>query len=269
MAALVLTGAVAQADTPQPGAPTRVVSMNVCTDQLALLLAAPAQLVSVSALSHDPRSSAYAARAQAVPANSGAAEEVVLLNPDLVLAGTFSTQASVSMLERLGYRVERFAPITSLGDARANITRMGTLLGQEAEAAQLLAAFDTRLAALSQHSGPKPRTALYYALGSTAGRDSLPGQILARAGMDNIIDAPEGRALPLEELILADPDLILVGRPYGGHARATELLSHPALRHTGTLRLIENGANWTCETPALLDAIAELVALRTDWQAGQ
>ena len=41
-------------------APARVVSMNLCTDQLAMLLAAPGQLLSVSKLARDPMSSAMA-----------------------------------------------------------------------------------------------------------------------------------------------------------------------------------------------------------------
>ena len=263
-AALVLTGAAALADAPR-----RVVSLNVCTDQLALLLAAPEQLVSVSSLARDPRTSAYAELARDMPVNTGKAEEVVLLDPDLVLAGTFSTQASLSMLERLGYAVARFAPVSSLEDARANITRMGALLGREEAAADLLADFDTRLSALSDAEPPLPRTALYGPRGTSAGPGTLSGQLIARAGLRNIVTEDYGRTLPLEELILADPDLILVGAPYSGHSEATALLDHPALRDTGALRQLSDGANWVCETPALLDALAELRDLRRDWQASQ
>ncbi len=39
------------------GPPERVVSVNLCTDQLAMLLAAPGQLISVSHLASDPLSS--------------------------------------------------------------------------------------------------------------------------------------------------------------------------------------------------------------------
>ena len=45
---LALAGPVAA----QP--PQRVVSMNLCTDQLAMMLAGPGQLISVSHLGHDP-----------------------------------------------------------------------------------------------------------------------------------------------------------------------------------------------------------------------
>ena len=252
--------------------PARVVSLNLCTDQLAMALAAPGQLVSVSKLAADPRSSAMAEAARAYPVNDGSAEAVVRLRPDLVLAGTWTTRATTDLLEHLGYRVERFAPVNSFDEARANITRMGALLGREAAAQKMLDSFNTRLNALPDPQGQPPRTVLYYALGNTAGPDTLPGQIMAAAGFDNIaagLDIPFYGALPLERLILQDPDLILVGRPYGGHARATELLTHPALHDSGTLRMLEGGANWTCETPALLDAVAELVALRQAWEASQ
>ena len=267
VAALACAGAAAGA-----GAPHRVVSLNLCTDQLAFLLADPGQLLSVSRLAHDPRSAALAAQMADLPANSGAAEEVVLMDPDLILAGTWTTRATVQMLTDLGFRVELFAPVNSLDEARANITRMGALLGQPDRAAALLAAFDARRDALGETPGRRPRVALYYALGNTAGRATLPGDLLAAAGLDNIAEArglPYGGHLSLEELLLENPDLILIGRPYGGHARATELLAHPALRASGKLRMIDDGAAWVCELPALLDAVADLVALRQAWEADQ
>lgn len=266
-AALVFTGAAAWADPPR-----RVVSLNVCTDQLALMLAAPGQLVSVSSLARDPRSSIYADAAAAIPTNTGKAEDIVLRTPDLVLAGTYTTRATLSMLERLDYTIERFAPINSLDDARANILKMGALLGQEAKAETIVAAFDARLESLQQTTGLNPRVALYYAQGRTSGTETLPGEMLAIAGFNNIAaekGLPFGGAMPLEELLVSDPDIVLIGRPYGGHSRATELLQHPALKASGKVRTIQNGTAWVCETPALLEAIEELISIRQDWQAKQ
>ncbi|WP_354002086.1 hypothetical protein [Pseudotabrizicola sediminis] len=56
--------------------PQRVVSINLCTDQLAMLLAEPGQLISVSFLAQDPRSSVMVDEALACPANRALAEEV-------------------------------------------------------------------------------------------------------------------------------------------------------------------------------------------------
>ena len=72
--------------------PQRVVSMNLCTDQLAMLLAAPGQLISVSYLAQDARSSAMAEAAQGFEMNHGLAEEIAFLRPDLVLAGRYTTR---------------------------------------------------------------------------------------------------------------------------------------------------------------------------------
>ncbi|WP_417719913.1 ABC transporter substrate-binding protein [Salipiger sp.] len=257
LAAALLAGAAAWG-----GAPQRVVSLNVCTDQLAFLLAAPGQLISVSPLAHDPRTSALAAEMADLPRNDGSAEAVVLRRPDLVLAGSWTTRATVQLLDRLGYRVETFAPVTSLDTARANMLRMGELLGREAEARAMVADFDTRRAALTAPAGRRPRAVYYMPYGTTAGADSLTGDLLNAAGLDNL--APPSGHLSMEELVLSDPDLILVGRPYAGHARATEYASHPALQATGALREVADGTSWTCETPKLLEALATLRAIRDE-----
>lgn len=56
----------------------RVVSINVCTDQLAMLLAREGQLQSVSYLSRDPQLSVMADKAERLPINHAQAEEVFL-----------------------------------------------------------------------------------------------------------------------------------------------------------------------------------------------
>ncbi|APX21336.1 MAG: ABC transporter substrate-binding protein [Rhodobacteraceae bacterium] len=267
-AALLFAGAAALAGA----APERVVSLNVCTDQLALLLGAPGQLVSVSPLARDPRSSAMAEAARAVPVNKAAAEQIVLLEPDLVLAGSYTARAATDMLETLGYRVERFEPARSLEDARDNIRRMGRLLGRENRAAEVLAAFDARLSDLRDDPKERPVVAYYMPFNETAGSESLTGDILEAAGMTTLAEAqgmPYGARLPLEALVLADPDLILVSKPYDSPAQATELLRHPALQATGALRQVVDSPNWICGAPAALDAVAAMRAMRRDWQAAR
>ncbi|WP_244430401.1 ABC transporter substrate-binding protein [Roseivivax halodurans] len=242
-----------------PAAPERVVSLNVCTDQLAWLLA-PDTLIAVSQLADDPRISAYAGEMAEVPQTAGSAEEIVLIEPDLVLAGTFTTRATVQMLERLGYRVERFAPITSLDEATRNMARMSEVLGREEEAAEMIRKFEKRRAAL-ETGGTGKRALLYHAQGRTSGTGTLTADLLRAAGLANVaeeVDLPAGGRLSLEEAVMTDPDLILVAEPYEGFAWATELTRHPALEATGALTELGGGADWTCETPRLLDAVNAL-----------
>ena len=123
LAALCLgVPAAAQA---QDAAPRRVVSINLCTDQLAMMLAAPGQLHSVSMLATDPRSSAMVEEAQAYDINHALAEEVWLMQPDLVIAGSFSRRATVDMLRRLGVPVVVMDPAYSLAQVSDRLREMG------------------------------------------------------------------------------------------------------------------------------------------------
>ncbi len=246
-------------------APRRVVSINLCTDQLAMLLAAPGQLVSVSYLARDPLSSGMAEAAAALPANNGLAEEIFLLKPDLVLAGTWTPPTTLSLLRRVGVPVEVFQPESDIAGIRGNIARMGQVLGREAEADAALARFDADLARLPPAPEPRPRAAIYAVNGYTLGSDSLAGQIVALAGYANIADElglGPGGTLPLEALLLARPDLVILGRRYAGHARAQDMLDHPALRALLRDRpaAVMADPDWICGNPRILRAVANLPA---------
>jgi iron complex transport system substrate-binding protein len=251
-------------------APRRVVSMNLCTDQLALYLAAPGQLVSVSYLSHDEKASVMAADARRLPVNHGLAEEVFLLHPDLVLAGTFTSRASIEMLVRLGFRVERFEPESSLDDIRSNILRMGRLLGREAEARRLAASFDAEIASLRGKRGSRaPLGAAYYANGLTSGTGTLVNEIITTAGWRNLAAelGIEGMGLlPLELIVMNHPDALIGNNQKEEEpSLAFQNYSHPALiaalrSGTGVTPLPERYT--VCGTPATAQVIRQLVDQR-------
>ncbi len=251
--------------------PARVVSMNLCTDQLAMMLAAEGQLVSVSRIALDPYVSAMAAEAAAYPINAGRAEEVHVLHPDLVLAGKYSSRETVALLRRLGIEVVQFDIVQSLDDVAGMITQMGLALGREANAAKMAAAFEADLAALradlaDQAPQDMPRAALYYANGYTSGDSSLAGEILAAAGLRNA-PAEAGYTwgkLPLEMLAMIAPDVMITTRRYPGGSRAEAIMDHPvigSLRGTSTAAALTDH-DWVCGTPFVLRAIGDMVKAR-------
>lgn len=248
-------------------APARVVSINLCTDQLAMMIAAPGQLHSVTNLASDPRVSAMVAEAAAYPPNRGGAEDIYLMRPDLVLAGRYTAQPTVAMLRRLGIPVVVFDPALSLDDVRDRMHQMGRALGQEAEAARAVARFDARRAALRDAVARRPSAALYYANGYTAGDRSLAGEILAAAGFENVAVAAglsAGGRMPLEILALAAPEALVTARPYPGASRAEDILDHPVVRALREGRAAGAFADrdWICGTPHVLGAIEALSDLR-------
>ncbi|MEQ3671682.1 ABC transporter substrate-binding protein [Pseudophaeobacter sp.] len=247
--------------------PARVVSMNLCTDQLAMLLAAPGQLASVSYIARDKRASAMADTAMAYPVNHGQAEEIYLIKPDLVIAGAYSTRATTDMLQRLGVRVEVFQPANSLQDVRNRIREMGEVLQRQEAAADLLSEFDRQLTDLLPGTGLQPRAALYAANSYTSGPKTLAGQILASAGLSNIaaeLGYERSGKLPLEVLAMAQPDLLVTTSPYPRASRSEENLAHPVVRQliaqsaSGQMR----DADWVCGTPHVLRAIEKLAQER-------
>lgn len=254
--------------------PARVVSINLCTDQLAMLVAGQGQLISVSRIASDPRSSAMVAQATQYHSNNGLAEEIYLMQPDLVVAGRFSSRATVNMLERLGIPVVAFDLARNLDDVTRGLVQMGDVLGQQERAAKLVAEFEAQLAAYQTEVAERPRAAFYYANGYTLGDKTLSGQILARAGLNNIA-AEQGFIgsgyLPLEVLAMAQPDIVITSRPYRGGSRAEEIMDHPVVEELRRSRpkASVSDHDWVCGTPYVLRAIGGMVAVRKEIQARQ
>ena len=87
--------------------PERIVSINLCTDQIVLALDLGERLVAVSSLATDRTLSVHWRAAESVEAVPAALESILLRQPDLVVAGGFGHGRLVAQLERLGIAVLR------------------------------------------------------------------------------------------------------------------------------------------------------------------
>ena len=248
--------------------PKRIVSLNLCTDQLVMMLVGPERIAAVSHMALDPKLSVLADTAAGLPIIYGQAEEVYLLKPDLVVSGSFHLSASVEILRRLGVIVEEFPAANSFADIRVNVRRMGRLLGASEKAEALVAALDEKLNQISKERGQRAvLAALYYANSYTSGMDTLASEVVKLAGFDNLaskLGLSGTRELPLEVLVMERPDLVVTGASYTAPALAQEIFSHPALayleRSTGRAGVEEKF--WICGTPFSVEAVEALVAAR-------
>ncbi|WP_222183236.1 ABC transporter substrate-binding protein [Geminicoccus harenae] len=266
-----LMGLLALLLAPVPteaGPPRRIVSFNLCSDQLVLLLARRERIASVSYLAADPAMSALADQARGLHLNHRQAEEILALDPDLVLTSTFTDRATTALLARLGRRVVALPPVTSLAETRAQILDVADLLGEPARGRAMVAELDAALAAVPPPAPPRARAVLFQANGWTEGPATLAGDLLRHAGLDNLavsygIDA-YGR-LPLETVLLAAPDLVVSGTmPGNAPSLGQALLDHPALRTAlpDRRRVRVPEALWTCGLPQTADAVALLARAR-------
>lgn len=261
---------LAQPATAQE-APRRVMSLNICTDQLAMLLAAPGQLVSVSFLAADRDLSALHGQAAAYPHNQGLAEEVFLARPDLVVTGTYSLHNTTDLLRRLGHRVEEFDFAQTIDTIPADIRRMGALLGANDRAERMARDFETEVeAARASHCGSDPTILSYGQNGIVSGAGTMIDSIMKAAGFRNLaaeLGFTGMTPFPLELLVTEKPDALIVSPPVANApALADQFVRHPALRAlTGTRigAFIPRGTA-SCGGPFVLEAIHALKKLRDE-----
>lgn len=249
--------------------PQRIVSLNLCTDQLLMQMVDHRRIRALTYLASDARSSGMAEEARRLPATTGAAEQVIAMRPDLVLAGPFSTRDTVAILRRLGYRVMEFAPEADFAAIRANIERMAQAVGEPDRGAAMIGTIDAALAAVPPPPPMRPVYANYDANGFTSGDGSLLTEVANVAGFDTLgqrLGFAGMRQVSLEQMLVERPDAIDIGDGSGAPALATEIYRHPALQ-----RLLDEqqqvaipGKYTGCGTMLTLRALDAFVAARHD-----
>lgn len=209
---------------PPAFAATRVVSLNLCTDQLLVLLA-PEKIAALSPLARDPTLSFVAQRAASLPVVHASAEAVLRLHPDLILAGPYGAQTTVALLQSEGVPVHRITLPRTFAAIRAQTLGVAHLLGVPERGAALVGAMDATLAAV--HPPRETVTAIAWEpRGFTDGPATLMGAILRAAGLINLSD---GERLGLEALMRLRPDLLVVQQAPDFPSIATDLLTSPVL----------------------------------------
>ncbi|MBN7774872.1 ABC transporter substrate-binding protein [Nitratireductor aquimarinus] len=263
-----LAGALLSA--PVSAAPERVMSLNLCTDQLAMTLAEPEQLISVSFLAREPDLSMLHEKAQGFPVNRGLAEEVFLEKPDLVVTGTYSLHNTTALLKRLGFRVEEFSFVQTLDTIPGEIRRMGALLGQEARAEKLAEDFSQELDAIAKSQcDMRPTMIAYDQNGVALGSGTLADSVMQAAGFANLaadLGLVGVAPFPLEQVIAARPDVIVTSASEGAPTLGEHVPRHPAIAALPDTRIgafVPAGA-WSCGSPAVIEAVRALASLRAE-----
>lgn len=252
-----------RADMPLP----RVASNNLCTDQLLLALAEPSQILGLSPFARDAQRAWAADRAAGHRILSGHAEDILMLRPDLVVAGRFTRRAAREMLRAQGVRIEEFDAVRTIAEVRQQILRMGRLIRREAVADRLVADLDAAVQRARMRAQATPvRVLPVQRRGWVTGSATLTSEMLAAIGAVNIAEEMglrSGRFVPLEVIVAARPDILLVTRDDdAAEDQGRALLLHPALKRTASRarRVIVPERLTTCGGPMLIEALDLLSA---------
>jgi iron complex transport system substrate-binding protein len=243
-------------------------------DELLLRLAEPRNVASVTWLSRDPSNSNVAELAGSIPVNHGLAEEIIPLQPDLVIAGIYTARPAVAMLKRTGTPLAEVGVPKNLAEVRQQIRDIAALIGEREKGESVVSAMDANLAALpAAPSSSRPRAIVLNPNGATVGKGTLVDEIMTRAGLTNVaaeLAIDNYGQVPLEAVVASGADVLIVSASRDGPpALATDLLRHPALSALSdrTRVVVMPGRLWNCGGPAAVEAIGRLRRVADDARA--
>jgi cobalamin transport system substrate-binding protein len=199
-----------------PAEPDRIVSLAPSNTEIVCALDACDRLVGVTDFDD------YPAEVADVPdVVIGAVVDVELVvdaDPDLILAAgnELTPSAVITELEDLGYPVLVLYP-ESLDEVLDDVRLVGEALDARTAADALAESMEDRIQTVSNAvaGASMPRT--FYEVGVfegaiyTAGQDSFLASLITIAGGDPITGDALTTAIALEDLLAADPELILLG----------------------------------------------------------
>ncbi len=238
---------------PATAAPTRIVSLNLCTDEYLLITARPDQIASISRLGADAQESPLSGRARDRATNSGHLGDVLGQQPDLVLTMGASPQ-DVALAARLGISLIALPYPQSPADVARQVQQIAALVGNPAAGAAF--AHDVQSLGLTAPAAPIP--ALMLGGGGLApAMGGLAAGWLRLAGLQQRQSGPVAM-----EALLANPPAVLVINKYrpGQFSQPNAWTSHPALARLRSRRVGTDGRAFLCGGAAMPAEIRRLRA---------
>jgi iron complex transport system substrate-binding protein len=249
------------------GAPLRIVSTNPCADAMLVELVSTDRIAAISHYSQDPAATSMPLEvANRFATTAGTAEEVIALDPDLVLTSSFTPASTRNAYDRAGLKTLLLDSPTTIESSKAQITQVAVAVGEEGRGRALNARIDRALAsALPQPAparNPQPSALLFIDGSLASGSGNLLDELLTRAGFRNAA-AGYGLAftgnLPIETVAARPPRVILSPGPSRTAAlRARVLMATRA----GTTEAVFPRTLVNCGGPTIIPAITRLAAIR-------
>lgn len=196
--------------------PERIVSLAPSNTEIVCALDACDRLVGVTDFDDYPAQVAGIDRV--VIMQQVDVEAIVAAEPDLVLAAgnELTPSAAIDQLTDLGLPVLTLYP-ESLDEVSADIELVGSAIGREDAAEELTAQLDDRADAVRAAVEGLERPRTFYEVGLfegvvyTAGEGSFLASLIDIAGGEPVTGDAQSGAIQLEDLVAADPQLILLG----------------------------------------------------------
>ncbi|OQA55249.1 MAG: corrinoid ABC transporter substrate-binding protein [Candidatus Omnitrophica bacterium ADurb.Bin277] len=231
---------------PRDSGPQRIVSINLCTDELLLRLVTPDRVAGMTKFSDDPEVSTVAKLSQGVRKIPGNIESVLACEPDLVLGGRFNGKETLHFFRYSDIPVLIFDVAKSFEDIYGDIRRLADAVGERQKGERIIREMQEDLAELNPGTthgvGPFQhpvleglnRAVFFQSDNYVPGEGTFENAVMEAAGFRNIaaeLGIRDYGRIDLERLIDARPDVII----YSSEQRNSktvrgEVLGHPAIK---------------------------------------
>ncbi len=259
--------ASAPASAPPTGKPKRIVSLNLCADQLILALADRDQIAGLTRNATDSEMSGEAVKARGLPVLKNSAEQILAIDPDLVVGMPAKRSAAMRALKGHKYNMLDLETANTVDEIYASIRQTAVAVGHPERGEALVARMQAVLAKIGKPGGGKV-AAYYQRRGFMTGTGTLIDDLMQRMGLVNLaakLDKPPLSQLSLEEMVAAQPDYLIVESATDKIAdQGTEMLHHPAIANIPRISIPQA---WTvCGSPAYVEAAQGMAAQLTRYQ---
>lgn len=143
-------------------------------------------------------------------------EKIISLEPDLVIVSTHFSEENAAKLEELNIPVLALYEEHDVTGVYEMIDTLGTAINKNTEAADCISEMQDTIATVTTAVEGLEAPSVYYVVGYgeygdyTAGGDTFVGGLIELAGGDNIAKDVSGWSITLEEIVEADPSIIII-----------------------------------------------------------
>lgn len=267
---LFACGAMLGSCAPAPRGGGGIVSTNPCADAMLVELVPHDRITAISHYSQDPGATSIPLDlANRFRGTRGTAEEVVAMQPDLVIASSFTSPATRAAYARAGLKTLYLDSPVTIEASKAQVTELAAALGAGDKGKAMNAAIDRAVAAAATNAPPVP--ALVWIGGNmVSGEGNLLDEMLRRAGFSNQA-AHYGLqftgTLPAERIVADPPRVMLVPDVQGRDAasRAAELRRRALAHAKGrVLQAVFPRNLVNCGGPVIATAMTRLAQIRRE-----
>ena len=200
-----------------PQNPQRIVSLSPAVTEIMFSIGADSLLVGRTEFCTYPKAALQIENIGGI--SNLNVEKVLSRNPDLIISGSMVPEKTVRQFAEMGVPMVCVIEKPKFDGLFQNITKIGSLVGHDAQADSLNARLKRQLTLLEKDSynvADGHRPTVYYVVGFgtggnfTAGGNTFINDIINMAGGKNIAEESEGWTFSIEALMDADPDFILI-----------------------------------------------------------